>query len=53
MAKEFETEGLTLEQMAAIAYQWDGILKESRVLRLALGLLERQEREVHDANRLE
>ena len=41
---EFETEGLTINQKARLAYPWDDMLKESQVLQLMLDLLERRER---------
>ena len=44
LAVEFETEGLTTNQKAALAYPWDDMLKESQVLQLMLDLLERRER---------
>ena len=44
LAVEFETEGLTINQKARLAYPWDDMLKESQVLQLMLDLLERRER---------
>jgi hypothetical protein len=44
LAAEFETEGLTINQKARLAYPWDDMLKESQVLQLMLDLLERRER---------
>ena len=44
LAKEFETEDLTIIQKAGPAYRWDDMLKESQVLQLILDLLESRER---------
>ena len=44
LAAEFETEGLTINRRARLAYPWDDMLKESQVLQLMLDLLERRER---------
>jgi len=41
---EFETERLTINRKARLAYPWDDMLKESQVLQLMLDLLERRER---------
>ena len=45
LAMEFETEVLTTNQKAGLAYRWDDMLKESYVLQLMIDLLERQEKE--------
>ena len=44
LAVEFETERLTINRKARLAYPWDDMLKESQVLQLMLDLLERRER---------
>jgi hypothetical protein len=44
LAAEFETEGMTINQKAGLAYPWGDMLKESQVLQLMLDLLERRER---------
>jgi hypothetical protein len=45
LAVEFETEGLTINRKATLAYPWDDMLKESQVLQLVMDLIERQEKE--------
>jgi len=44
LAAEFVTEGLTTNQKSGLAYPWDDMLKESKVLQLMLDMLERRER---------
>jgi hypothetical protein len=44
LAVEFETESLTVNQKARLAYPWDDMLKENQILQLMLDLLERRER---------
>ena len=41
---EVETESLTINRKARLAYPWDDMLKESQILQLVLDLLERRER---------
>jgi len=48
IANELETGPLTEEQRSVLAQRSHDTLKESYVLRLALELLERQEREEHE-----
>ena len=45
LANESETTTLTGDQKAAIAHRLDAVIKESHILRLAIDLLERQEKE--------
>ncbi len=44
LAVEFKTEGLTMNQKAGLVDPWDDMRKESQILQLMLGLLERRER---------
>jgi hypothetical protein len=50
LAKEFEVGSLTAEQKVAIAHRLDDALRESDVLRLALDMMERREREEKQIN---
>jgi hypothetical protein len=46
---DFETERLTTNRKAGLAYRWDDMLKEGHVLQLMIDLLERQEKQERSA----